>query len=93
MNYLRRNLACNLAHQAVLQGHTAYFTTASELLNDLILQESDRTLRKRLQKYIRAKVLVIDEIGYLSYSNRHADLLFEVISRRYQEKTDDHYDQ
>jgi DNA replication protein DnaC len=31
--------------------------------------------------------LLIDEIGYLSYSNRHADLLFEIVSRRYQEKS------
>ena len=32
-------------------------------------------------------MLVIDEIGYLSYSNRHADLLFELISRRYEKKS------
>jgi DNA replication protein DnaC len=32
-------------------------------------------------------LLVIDEVGYLSYSNRHADLLFELISRRYQNKS------
>ena len=30
---------------------------------------------------------MLDEIGYLSYSNRHADLLFEIVSRRYQEKS------
>ena len=32
-------------------------------------------------------MLVIDEVGYLSYSNRHADLLFELISRRYEHKS------
>ena len=82
----KSTIACNIAHQAIMDGYTAYFTTASDLLNDLIMQETDRTLRKRLQKYIRPTILVIDEIGYLSYSNRHADLLFEVISKRYQEK-------
>jgi DNA replication protein DnaC len=44
-------------------------------------------LRRRLVLYARPRLLVIDEIGYLSYSNRHADLLFEVVSRRYEEKS------
>jgi DNA replication protein DnaC len=38
-----------------------------------------------LRHYARPRLLVIDEVGYLSYSNRHADLLFELISRRYEE--------
>ena len=44
-------------------------------------------LRRRLALYSRPRLLLIDEIGYLSYSNRHADLLFEIVSRRYQEKS------
>jgi DNA replication protein DnaC len=40
--------------------------------------------RRRLRHYARPKLLVIDEVGYLSYSNRHADLMFELVSRRYQ---------
>ena len=35
----------------------------------------------------RPSLLVIDEVGYLSYSNRHADLLFELVSRRYEHKS------
>lgn len=80
-------IAQNLAHQAVMSGHTALFTTASDLLNDLAAQDSSLAFRRRLQRYIRPRVLAIDEIGYLSYDNRHADLLFEIVTRRYEQKT------
>ena len=80
-------LACNLGYQAVLQGHTALFTTAGALLGDLAALDSDSALRRRLRFYAAPEVLIIDEVGYLSYSNRHADLLFELISRRHQEKS------
>lgn len=79
-------IAKNLAHQALLSGASARFVTASELLNDLAAQEGSRSLQHRLRHYGRPRVLVIDELGYLSYDSRHADLLFEVVSRRYLEK-------
>lgn len=80
-------IAKNLAYEAVLRGHTARFTTASDLLNDLAAQEGGRSLATRLRHYYRPGLLVIDEVGYLSASSRHADLLFEVITRRYEEKS------
>ena len=76
--------ASNLAFQAVLAGHTALFITAGALLGELATLDSDSALRRRLAHYTAPDLLVIDEVGYLSYSNRHADLLFELISRRYQ---------
>jgi DNA replication protein DnaC len=76
-------LARNLAHAAVLAGHTARCLTASELLNDLAAQDGASALQRRLQHYCRPRVLCVDELGYLSYDNRHADLLFEIVSRRY----------
>ena len=80
-------IARNIAHQAVLQGHTVLFATAGEMLNVLAAQDGDIALRRRLRYYAQPTLLVIDEVGYLSYSNRHADLLFEIISRRYEEKS------
>jgi DNA replication protein DnaC len=82
----KTTIARNIAHQAVLKGHTVLFTTAGHMLNDLASQDGDNALRRRIKHYVQPTLLVIDEIGYLSYSNRHADLLFEIISRRYQEK-------
>ncbi len=81
----KSTIAQNLAYKAVLQGHTVLFTTAANMLNDLAAQDGDNALRRRLKHYARPKLLVIDEIGYLSYSNRHADLLFEIINRRYEQ--------
>jgi DNA replication protein DnaC len=80
-------MAKNLAHQAILSGHTARFLTASELLNDLAAQESSGALMRRFRHYAQPKILVLDEVGYLATSSEHADLLFEVITRRYEEKT------
>ena len=83
----KSTLAKNVAHQALIQGHTVRFTTAGELLGDLAALDSDTALRRRLRNYAAPDLLVIDEIGYLSYSNRHADLLFELVSRRYEAKS------
>lgn len=80
----KSTIAQNIAHQAVLRGHSTLFTTAGQMLNELASQDGDNALRRRIQYYVKPKVLIIDEVGYLSYSNRHADLMFEVISRRYQ---------
>lgn len=79
--------ACNLGYQAVLAGHTALFTTAGHLLGELAALDSDSALQRKLRQYAAPDILIIDEIGYLSYSNRHADLLFELVSRRYQRKS------
>jgi DNA replication protein DnaC len=80
-------IAQNIAHQAVLNGHTALFTTAGQLLGELAALDSDSALRRRLRHYAAPALLVIDEVGYLSYSNRHADLLFELINRRHEQKS------
>lgn len=80
-------LACNLGHEALIQGRTVLFTSAGKLLGDLAALDSDSALRRRLRHYARPDLLLIDEVGHLSYSNRHADLLFELISRRYQNKS------
>jgi len=80
-------IAQNIAHQALTRGHTVLFTSAGQLLGDLCALDSDSALRRRLRHYARPHLLVIDEVGYLSYSNRHADLMFELISRRYQNRS------
>jgi DNA replication protein DnaC len=73
----------NIAHQAALRGHTVRFTTASDMLADLAAQESSTALTRRLRRYCQPRLLCIDEVGYLSYNSRYADLLFEVVTRRY----------
>ncbi len=82
----KSTIASNIAYQAVMQGHTALFTEASQMLGDLAAQDGDLALRRRIRHFAQPQVLVIDELGYLSYGTRHADLLFEIISRRYENK-------
>lgn len=82
----KTTIARNIGYQAVLHGSTVLFITAGQMLGDLASQDGDSALRRRIQFYVKPKLLIIDEVGYLSYSNRHADLMFEIISRRYQDK-------
>jgi DNA replication protein DnaC len=79
-------LAQNLAYQAILRGHTASFINGSALLNELAAQETGGALSRVLRRYFEPQVLAIDEVGYLGSTSKHADLLFEVITRRYQGK-------
>jgi DNA replication protein DnaC len=80
-------LAKNLVHQAILAGHSARFLTASDLILDLTSQETARALQRRLRTYVRPSLLAVDEIGYLTYDAHAADLLFQVVSRRYESKS------
>jgi DNA replication protein DnaC len=82
----KSTVARNLTHQAALQGHSALFISAAQMLADLAAQDGDRALRRRIKHYARPTLLAIDEVGYLSYGNRHADLLFEIINQRYEQK-------
>ena len=80
-------LAKNLVHAAAQRGANAVFTTASDLLLDLSKQETARALERRLRYYTQPGVLAIDEVGYLSYDNHAADLLFQIVSRRYERRS------
>jgi DNA replication protein DnaC len=80
-------IAQNIAHAAVLAGHHVLFISAAQLLLDLGSQESARGLARRLNHYSTRGLLLIDEIGYLSYDARAADLLFQVVSRRYERRS------
>ena len=62
-------------------GYQVRFTEASAMLSDLSAQDGPAALRRRLHRYIKPALLVLDEIGYLAYNDRSADLrLFRVSS-------------
>lgn len=83
----KSTLARNIAYQALCAGHTVLFITAGALLGELAAIDSASTLHRRLRHYAGFDLLCVDEVGYLSYSNRHADLLFELTNRRYEQKS------
>lgn len=76
-------MAKNIAHAAVLAGHSVLFRTAADLLADLD-GDSPGVRRRKFRFYARPALLAIDEVGYLTYDPHAADLLFEVINQRYE---------
>lgn len=80
-------IAQNLGSQALQHGHTVLRVTTSEMLNDLAAQDSSAALTRRLRRYCKPRLLLLDEVGYLSYDGRYGDLLFEVVSRRHLQRS------
>jgi len=79
-------IAQNLCHAAVLAGSSALFRSAPALLEDLHRQTPEGR-RRKLRGYANVGLLCIDEVGYLSFDDKAADLLYEVINRRYERKS------
>jgi len=79
-------IAKNIAYAALQAGYSVMFRTAPEILADLHC-DSPQTLRRKLSYYARPALLAIDEVGYLSYDTAAADLLYEVVNRRYERRS------
>ena len=77
-------LAQNLGLTALAQGHTVRFATLAGVLADLLKQESVPALERRMRRYVRPQLLIIDELGYVPCDNRSADLLYNIINRRHE---------
>ena len=77
-------LAKAIAHHAVLAGHSVIFRTAAELLADVQATDSPQLRRRKLAKYTRPRLLCLDEVGYLSFDDQAADLLYGVLNPRYE---------
>lgn len=80
----KTHLATALGHAACLQGHAVLFTTAVEAINTLSAAQAQCRLKAELKKFLTPTVLVMDELGYLPIDKNGADLLFQIISGRYE---------
>jgi DNA replication protein DnaC len=80
----KTHLATALGHQACLQGHRVLFTSAAEIINTLTAAQAAHRLKEELKKYIRPDLLIIDELGFLPIDKQGSDLLFQIISNRYE---------
>lgn len=78
-------IAKNVADAAIHAGHSVLFRTAAELIDDLSCDSPERR-RRRVAAYCRPHLLCIDEVGYLSYDDHAADLLFAAINPRYERR-------
>lgn len=80
----KTHLATALGYAACLEGHSVLFANAIDVINHLSAAQKKSTLKSELQKYLRPRLLVLDELGYLPIDQHGADLLFQVISQRYE---------
>jgi DNA replication protein DnaC len=80
----KSHLATALAHAACLRGHRVLFAAAIDIVNRLSAAESNRQLARELKRYQSPELLLIDELGYLPLDKRGAELLFQVIAKRYE---------
>jgi len=80
----KTHLALALAHSACLNNIPTLFAPAVEIINTLSAAQAVHALAKALKNYVTPRLLVIDEIGYLPMDKRGADLIFQVISARYE---------
>ena len=80
----KSHLAVALAHKVCNKGYSTLFTPAVDIINNLSAAVAVNSLDKAIKKYILPRVLVIDELGYLPIDKQGANLLFQVISKRYE---------
>ena len=80
----KTHLACALGHAACIAGHSVRFVTAVDIINNLTAAQIAHRLARELKKLLYPSILVIDELGYLPIDKVGADLLFQVISQRYE---------
>ena len=80
----KTHLSIALGYQACLHNYSVLFTTAVEVINNLSAAQKTGRLKQELNRYIKPQVLVLDELGYLPIDKKGADLLFQIISQRYE---------
>lgn len=80
----KTHLATALGYAACMEGHSVLFANAINVINDLSAAQKRSMLKNQLRKYLSPQLLVLDEVGYLPIDQHGADLLFQVISQRYE---------
>jgi DNA replication protein DnaC len=79
----KTHLAVAIAYRAIQNGFTAFFGTAAALIDELSVATTRGKLREALAVYLQPHVLVVDEVGYLSYGPDAANLLFHLVNERH----------
>ena len=80
----KTHLCIALGHAACVRGYSVLFTTAIDIIHTLSAAAATGSLKRSMQRYLKPKLLVVDELGYLPIDKLGADLLFQIISERYE---------
>jgi len=81
----KTHLATALGYAACLQGKSVLFTTAIDAINTLSAAQAANRLKSELKRYLAPSLLCLDELGFLPIDKLGADLLFQIISLRYEQ--------
>ncbi len=81
----KTHLSIALGHEACLRGHSVLFTTAIDIINNLTAAQAVGSLKREILRYLKPSLLLVDELGYLPIDKHGADLLFQIISKRYEQ--------
>jgi len=79
------HLATAVGYHACLQGHSVLFCSAVDAINSLAAAQAAGRLKQELRKYHKPALVILDELGYLPIDKTGADLLFQIISHRYEQ--------
>jgi DNA replication protein DnaC len=80
----KTHLASGFGVKACQSKYRVLFTTAQKLIEDLMLSVRDGSITQKLLAYSRLNLLIIDELGYMPVTKEQANLLFQLISMRYE---------
>jgi DNA replication protein DnaC len=81
----KTHLATALGYAACLEGRSVLFTTAVDAINTLSTAQAANRLKAELKRYLTPSLLCLDELGFLPIDKHGADLLFQIISLRYEQ--------
>ena len=80
----KTHLAIALGTEAVVAGYSVYFVTMQDLVGQFAKARDENKLKERMSLLVKPKLLIIDEIGYLSLDPFGATCLFQLVSERYE---------
>jgi DNA replication protein DnaC len=80
----KTHLCIALGQAACVRGYTVLFTTAIDIIHTLSAAAATGSLKRAMQRYVKPRLLIVDELGYLPIDKLGADLLFQIISERYE---------
>ncbi len=83
----KTHLATAIGIEAAINRHSVYFISCQKLIEQLVRAERENRLDKRLKQINRYSLLIIDEIGYINFDQKSANLFFQLVSLRYEKRS------
>lgn len=82
----KTHLATSIGIESAKKRYSTYFISCHDLITQLNKAHFENKLESKLKHYSKYRVLIIDEIGYLPVDKQGANLLFQLIAKRYEKK-------